>query len=200
MKKLIALAAVATMAWSSFGQGTVDFRNSTSVLGTANDYMVRFAGVTPDNVFGTNGAPVVGTKFVSQLWYGEAAGTLIGPVGATAAFRASTTSVPGTWTGGTRTVPDPYGIGKDTSVWLQIRVWDASLAPTWADIGPAYNGLLGSSAPFEFTFFASSPVPLTTDDDMVGFRGFSIAAVPEPTAFALLGLGMLGLWTLRRKN
>jgi hypothetical protein len=38
-----------------------------------------------------------------------------------------------------------------------------------------------------------------TDDDMVNFRGFNIAMVPEPSTFALLGLGALGMLIFRRK-
>jgi hypothetical protein len=195
MKKLIALAAVATMAWSSFGQGTVDFNNRESILGTANDYMVRFAS---DN------SPVVnvGTStYVAQLWYGAVGSDVnsFDPISPTANFRAETTSLPGTWSGGARTVPSPYGIGGATSVDLQVRVWDTSMAADWAAANDAaYLGQLGSSAVFTFNFFASAP-PAVTDDDMVNFRGFTIAAVPEPSTFALLGLGALGMLIFRRK-
>lgn len=195
MKKLIALAAVATMAWSSFGQGTVDFRNQDSVLGTANDYLVRFA---------VGNAPVVnlGTStYVAQLWYGAVGSDVnsFEAISPTANFRVATTSLPGTWSGGSRIVPAPYGIGGATSVALQVRVWDTSLAADWAAASAAgYLGQMGRSGVFTFNFLASSP-PATTDDDMIGFRSFTIAAVPEPSTFALLGLGALGMLIFRRK-
>jgi len=197
MKKLIALAAVATMAWSSFGQGTVDFRNQSSVLGTANDYLVRYQ--TTD---ARNGQPVVndGTSlYVAQLFYGPAGTTdmnSLTAVAGTANFRATTTSLPGTWSGGSKTIP---GFSLGQSCVLQVRVWDSSLAADWAAAtAVGYTGLRGASDMFAFNFFASSP-PATTDDDMVNFRGFNIAAVPEPSTFALLGLGALGMLIFRRK-
>lgn len=203
MKKLIALVTVATMAWSTFGQGTVDFNNKASVLGSANDYMVRYQ--TGD---ARNGTPVVndgGAAYVAQLWYGAVGSDVnsFQAVATTAPFRAVGSSLAGTWNGSARQIPAPYGIGGTTSVDLQVRVWDSSLAADWAAVqsmltAGTYTGLLGSSQPFTFNFFASSP-PAVTDDDMVNFRGFTIAAVPEPSTFALLGLGALGMLIFRRK-
>jgi hypothetical protein len=184
------------MAWSSYGQGTVDFRNQSSVLGTANDYLVRY-----DTTDARDGTPVVndGTStYVAQLWYGTDVNSLTA-VATTAAFRATTTSLPGTWSGGARTIPSPFGPGGTTTATLVVRVWDTSLAADWtAATAGTYAGLRGESAPFTFNFFASSP-PAVTDDDMVNFRGFNIAMVPEPSTFALLGLGALGMLIFRRK-
>jgi len=189
MKTLIALAAI---AWSSFGQGTVDFNNKSSVLGTNNDYLVRF----PD------GSPVVGTNYVAQLYYG--------PVGAEAdsftavacppaRFRIPTTSLPGTWRldQPPPSIPTPYGIDGITDILLQVRVWDSNLAMDWgAVLDPTYAGLYGASAVFSFRFFQQSP-PHPSDDNMVNFRGFML--VPEPTALALVNLGALGLLIFRRR-
>jgi len=190
MRTLIALATIATTAWSSLGQGTVDFRNETSVLGIANDYMVRdYAGISP-----SNGTPLVGTNYVAQLYYG--------PVGSDpnsfaavaelpAHFRDLATTLPGTWDGGLRTIPAPYGINGTTSVVLQVRVWDL-LHPEWTT--PC-----DQSSPFIFNFHASSP-PQESDDNMINFRGFGFRSpCPEPSTFALLSLGALGLCLFRRK-
>jgi len=195
MKKLIALTVLTTLACSSFGQGTVDFNNKASVLGSANDYMVRFAS---DNSLVVN----VGTStYVAQLWYGAvgSAASSFAAIDPTAPFRVPTTTLPGTWNGAARTIPAPYGLTGTTSVALQVRVWDTSLAADWTAANlPTYTGQLGASAPFTFNFIASSP-PAVTDDDMIAFRGFTIAAVPEPSTFALLGLGALGMMIFRRK-
>lgn len=196
MKKLIALAAIATMAWSSFGQGTVDFNNKASVLGTANDYMVKY-----NTTDARNGTLVVndGTStYVAQLWYGTDVNSLTA-VATTAPFRAVGSSLAGTWNGGARIIPSPFGPGGTTTCTLVVRVWDTSLAADWtAATAAGYTGLRGESNPFTFNFFASSP-PATTDDDMVNFRGFTIQIVPEPSTFALLGLGALGMLVFRRK-
>lgn len=184
MKKLIAIAALVTTACATFAQGTVDFNNRN--LGTANDYLVRFADTL---------APVVGTKYVAQLYYGATVDSLTA-VGAPALFRIETTTSPGTWSGGTRAIPSLDAVGKSTV--LQVRVWDSTLAADWAAAQlSTYKGYRGESAPFSFTYIVSAP-PATTDDDMIQFRGFQIA-IPEPSTFALLGLGALGMMIFRRK-
>jgi len=193
MRTLIAFTAFATTVWPSLGQGTVDFRNQSSVLGTNNDYLVRLW--TGDWI-----VPLTGTEYVAQLYYGPVGSDSwsFAPVPGTANFRLPTTALPGTWSGGGRTVPAPYGPGGITSVALQVRVWSSAYATSWEDaMAKSDLAHTGASHVFTFNFFASSP-PLVTDDDMVNFRGFIVGS-PEPSSAALLAIGALGLCLFRRK-
>lgn len=155
--------------------------------------------VTFDSTFGAlsgtgvrNG--VSGTSsYVAQLF--TVVGGVETAVGATANFRAATTTSPGTWSGASRTLT---GIAPGTAVSLVVKAWDSAAASY--DAAKAGNGLgFGKSAVFSYT--QPDPVLLPSDTYMTGFAGFSITqnVVPEPSTVALAALGVAGLVFLRRK-
>ncbi len=132
--------------------GTVSFNNNN--LGTPRP-------VTFDSSWGALAGTGVrngvadGKSFVAKLLFADSGVQ----IGAAANFRAATTTSPGTWSGGTRTI---VGVPLGTPVMLKVVV---------TELGS--DRVLGESAPFLFRDPLSKP-PLATDDFMVEFQGFSI--------------------------
>jgi hypothetical protein len=169
--------------------GFVDFRNDRSFR-TSADRLVR----------DISGAPLVGTNYVAQLYYGpqDADPSSLDPVPyAPAPFRPLTDTQPGTWAGGDRML---FGFFPGDTVTLQVRVWDGNLAASYEEA--ATLGFLGTqhgvSDPFPFTIPAVGPPPFAWYIE--NFRGFTL--VPEPSV-ALLGIvGIAGLcfWRGRERS
>lgn len=138
----------------------------------------------------------MGQNYVAQLYYG-AAGTAEGSLTAVAAnpalFRVATTSSPGTWSGGTRTL---VGITAGQTAVLQVRVWDSVAFPAGYAAAVAGNGVRGASALFDYTVPAAGSPPAAFFIE--GFRGFTL--VPEPSTIALGVLGLAGLLFIRRRK
>jgi hypothetical protein len=185
MRKLVALFAVTVVAASALAQGTVSFNNNSA-----------FATVANRLVNNVGGAPLVGTDFVAQLYFGSA-GTAVGSLTAVttapARFRIATTSSPGTWSGGTRTLD---GIASGVTATLQVRVWNATAFPAGYDAAVAGGGVTGFSDPFAYTVPAAGSPPAAFF--MENMRGFTL--VPEPSTIALGVLGLAGLVFIRRRK
>jgi len=185
----------------AFGQGTVWFDNASTTLSSPPDRLIRFESAsTVGNVFGTAGAAAVGTNFFVNLYY--KAGTVTDDSLLTLAtkttqskLRASTSTAVGTWSGpGFATLDGvPYGAG---TVSLQVRVWDITKA---ADFASQTTGSKGKSAIFAYAMPGSSSDPVAAFN-MTGFSGFNIANVPEPSTFALAGLGAAAMLIFRRRK
>jgi len=184
---LIALALLCAPA-CVLSQGIVAFRNDN--LTSPPDRLVYCAP----------GQPVVGTTFAAQLLYGIDPFSLT-PHPVLAYFRAPTTSSPGTWVGGNRTLTGVGGVG--TTIWLQVAVWDSGPNRTItfdqarASGAGAMQGLI-----FSYRQALSSPPNPTEDTKMHNFVGFSPLSanfcVPEPSV-ALLAIPVFGaLWLFRR--
>jgi hypothetical protein len=186
MKKLIPVIALLIGASGAFGQGVVAFRND-NLTNTPPDRLVRAADGT---------TPLTGTTFAAQLLYGTDPASLQ-PHPTLVYFRAPTTSSPGTWSGGGRTLTGVGGVG--TTIFLQVRAWDSGTGRTLSyDQVRAQGGLFGSGDVFSYVQ-RLSPVPDPVEDTkMVNFAGFSL--VPEPS---VIGLGLIGigaLFILRRSK
>jgi hypothetical protein len=186
MKKLIPVIALLIGASGAFGQGVVAFRNDN--LTAPPDRLVRGADMT---------TPLTGTTFAAQLLYGTDPASLT-PHPTLAYFRAPTTSSPGTWSGGNRTLATGVG-GVGTTIWLQVVAWDAGSARTVTyDQARASGALWGFSQPFSYQQRLSNPPDPVNDTKMMEFAGFSL--VPEPS---VIGLGLIGigaLFMLRRRK
>jgi len=185
MKKLIPVIALLIGASGAFGQGIVAFRNDN--LTAPPDRLVRGSDMT---------TPLTGTTFAAQLLYGTDPASLQ-PHPTLAYFRAPTTSSPGTWSGGNRTLTGAGGVG--TTIWLQVVAWDAGSARTVTyDQARAQGGLWGQSQVFSYVQALSNPPNPTEDTKMMNFAGFSL--IPEPS---VIGLGLIGigaLFMLRRRK
>jgi hypothetical protein len=185
MKKLIPVIALLIGASGAFGQGVVAFRNDNL---TSANHLVNGSDMT---------TPLTGTTFAAALLYGNDPASLQAHP-TVAYFRAPTTSSPGTWSGGGRTLPAGFG-GVGTTVWLQVVAWDSGTARAITfDQARAQGGLWGQSVPFSYQQALSSPPNPTEDTKMLNFVGFSL--VPEPS---VIGLGLIGigaLFMLRRRK
>jgi len=155
----------------------------------------------------------VGTQYKAELYYLDTAIGSMAPLPASlSSFKASTTSNPGTWDGPAGLIPLPDGYGgvdvfEDGSgesgdgtgsgpgyypVLLQVRVWDSTTGNDWESAT-----LTGSTANFiytqRFTYRA-------TDTQMINQRGFTILYCPEPSAVALVVLGVISLLVFRGRK
>lgn len=181
-KSLLTLALVGATALSALGQGAIDFRNGAGQLASPPDRLVR-------NVDGTG---VIGTVFVAQLFFASDMANLDATAAvaeAASAFRP--VLLPGSWSGGTRTLLNtPNGVAKD----YVVRVWDNSLGSYRNALAA---GRAGQSLPFAYTSPTDPSAPPAAFT-MQNFVGFSL--VPEPSTIALGILGGIGTLVLIRRR
>jgi len=182
-KSFLLFAILGFLAATAFSQGTVNFNNLG--LGPSLSFLVYYE----------RGVPLVGTNFVAQLYYGHPGseeGSLIPVASPPAPFREATTSFPGTWRGGSRSLMGFYNNGGPNdpiTVLLQVRVWDITLGPDYRTAFESGNGFnTGKSAPFIYFVPRAGAPPAAFL--MSNFTGFSIV-IPEPSTYLLFSLGLL---------
>ncbi len=193
-KTLTLLTLVAGMAFG-YSQGTVNFNNNvafaTSAPVAANGKSDRFVYDSD------NSTRLVGTNYFAQLYFaigsGVAESSLVA-VTPTAAFRTPTTSSPGTWSGGTRTLP---GTSAGQTVTLQVRVWDGSLFSTYEQAAVGAVGKIGKSVTFDYVVPTTGAPPAAFF--MEGLQSFTLVPVPEPSTYALGALGLGAVALVRRR-
>jgi len=198
MKKLLIVGLLIMASASAFAQGTVNFNNNGLVNPPLPDNLAVFFG---DSTAGGHRLTLGDGAYVAQLYFGApgAPESSLAAVGSpNANFRAATTTLPGTWSGGTRTLT---GFGEMAAVQLQVRVWNTADGTDYAAAFAKNNGLYtGKSSPFAYTVpTAGDPASkyLMTQNG-VGFQGFFVA-VPEPSVIVLGILGAGALLLRRRK-
>ncbi len=190
MKKTVAILSFAVAAFAvQAADQTVSFNNNNLGAPQLVTFDSSFGALAGSGV--RNGV-ADGASYVAQLFIVNGDNSLTA-VGATANFRASTTSSPGTWSGGTRTAT---GVELGTAINLQVRAWDNAFGSYDAAVAAGKGA--GQSAVFAFKDALSSP-PGAADNFMVNFQGFAISQVPEPSTIALGALGVAGLLFFRRK-
>jgi len=211
MKKLILTTIVTAATVAAFAQGTVNFSNLSTALTSPPDRLIRFGPGGSGTQAAGNPANTnaIGT-LIAQLYYGSStapAASLLAVSTAPATLRSSTSANAGTWFGGTRTLT---GFAAGDTVSLQVRIWDISKGTDYnaLDLSPAVyaaNALgfnwYGESAVFQYTI-TTNPTPAPSEFNMANFAGFSLTfvGVPEPSTFALAGLGAAALMFLRRRK
>jgi len=187
MKPLLLSLALLCAPVCVLSQGVVAFRNDN--LTSPPDRLVRCWDMT---------TPLTGTTFAAQLWYGNDPASLQGHP-TLAYFRAPTTSSPGTWSGGNRTLTGVGGVG--TTIWLQVVVWDSGVNRTVTfDQARASGGGWSMGNVFSYTQQLSSPPNPSEDTKMLNFAGFTgPCLVPEPSVGLLLLPVAAVMWLLKRK-
>jgi hypothetical protein len=180
-KSFLLFAILGFLVPTAFSQGTVNFNNLG--LGPNLSFLVDYEV----------GVPLVGTNFVAQLYYGHPGAEELIPVASPPApFREATTSFPGTWRGGSRSLMGFYNNGGPNdpiTVLLQVRVWDITLGPDYRTAFESGNGFnTGKSAPFIYFVPRAGAPPAAFL--MSNFTGFSIV-IPEPSTYLLFSLGLL---------
>jgi len=209
MKKLLVTTAAVLLTVGAFAQGTVTFGNATSTAGiTPADRQVTFsataAAYNPLLIAGANvssnyaGVDLSGLR-VAMLYAPTTVTDLtkfsLGSFGLYPTFKGSTSATAGSWFTKTATMD---GITAGTTVNMAAIVWDTKLAASPLDKA-ALAGLWGSSAIFQYTVPAGS-TPAPAEFVPQNLRAFSIGIVPEPTSFALLGLGAAAMLIFRRRS
>lgn len=198
-KSIIALLAVLT-AGSVFAQGTIVYYNRITGSVVAPIYGPELdnpalaltgnttAG-TPAGVTVYTGAPLAGTGFTAELWAGATADSLVAVPGTQKDFRTGGFAGAINSSGLVVTIP---GFAEAATPFLQVRAWDneGGTILNWDDAQ-----IKGASLPF-----VSAPLGgLAPPPNMVGLTSFNLHVIPEPSTFALLGLGALGMFLFRRK-
>lgn len=207
MKKILLTLAIAGLSASVFAQGTVVFNNR--VLGTLVTFVyeggnsqVRGNGPSDTPVGGfdwTGYTRIAGTGYSAQLFAAPGADALesaliAGPI---TGFRTGTAA--GNVVGTTATLT---GIAENALVaTLMMVAWDnkGGLYPTWTEAKVAWqHGLIaaGTSGTFNVNGIGGTqPAPFLT-----GLQSFNIYTIPEPSTFALAGLGAAALMIFRRRK
>jgi len=181
MKKLVLTLALGMACVSAFAQGTLIFGNANAQVN---------AKVTD---LGT-GAGLGGTGWIAQLWYGPAGSTESALIALpTTATFSTTVAQAGYFFGGARTIDT---IAGGSVAVTQVRVWNAAAGADWLTANASPIGIVGKSGLVNVTL----TVPPTTPANLVGLTAFTVAPVPEPSSFALAGLGAAALLIFRRRK
>lgn len=196
MKKLTLVAALTTVAVTTYAQGTLTFSNRPAFVGgSVAENAVVTLGVTgvPD------GTRISGPAYVAQLYWaaGENApeGSLQ-PIGSPLAFASG--GAAGFVGPEVLTIP----VSPASTITVQVRAWNIAGGATYeaAAVNFATPGIIGKSARITITGLGNpSAEPPTTPANIAGLRSFSVTPVPEPSVVAL-GLLGAGLLFLRRRK
>jgi len=199
MKKTLAILAAFGVAVGAFAQGKVTFGNGATHLVTIDTRGAYAGNETPGSAASQIGVgnAVMGS-LTAQLWAGTAAGSLtlqgtFAPAGA-AGFPD------GRFLNSAVTLT---GIGSGVNAFFQIQVWQTSAGSYAAASNPLNSGLwYGISPVFTATTGSFAPTPL---DSSAGWAAGPITLsanpiVPEPSTFALAGLGVASLLLFRRRK
>jgi len=204
MKKLILAACALTCAASVFAQGTVVFNNRVTGTTVSKVYApfatdvgkVQSGNSATDYPAGTTDwtgwTALDGTTFSAQLY--AASGTVTDAnslVGALPVTTFRTGAAAGFVSPVTATLT---GVAADAaSATLQLRVWDNTTGATWEAATTK-----GASGLFVVNAIGGS---LNPAPNLVGLTSFNITStVPEPSTFALVGLGTAALLIFRRRK
>jgi len=213
MKKLVIVAALVCMGSSLYGQGQLQFVNTSGAGSGFNTrvYMPDPAGNATNKTGNTSsqepagtqtysGALVSGTGFTAELWAGPAAsaeGSLAAvssALGGVSSFR--TGGAAGLWNAQLATIP---GVPEGGTATIQVRVWDnrGGTITTWAAALAAGSTLAHGKS--DVVQVPGLGLVTVTPPFPTNLRSFNLQAVPEPSTIALGVLGVGALLLRRRK-
>ncbi len=216
MKKLLLTAVLIGTSACAFGQGWVQFRNFYAGTSPAVDAPVRLLSPTGQLLDSSNnlwraaliGGPTTGTAAslstagtLQMMFYPTTAATsTISWVN----FRSGTTppAAPGYVAYGSSVPRAVPGVDWGGTALVQMVAWQGNYTD-WASAWDAANRgvadvLIGFSNPLTLKLPSSSTDPNFTY--LWGLNSFFIAPIPEPTTFALAGLGAAALLIFRRRS
>ena len=206
-KHLLAALLTVGIAVSAFSQGNVAFVNNASGFKAPiyapelADPSVSIQGNTANGLpAGTavyTGAPLSGSGFTAQIWSAPDATSSLQASLNTTSFRTGTAA--GFFSLVNATLPN---VAKDaTTATLQVRVWDNTGGATTWDQAVAANAVRGQSATFTAANIGGD---FNTPPTITGLRSFNLTGagviIPEPSTFALAGLGAAALLIFRRRK
>jgi hypothetical protein len=209
MKKLLVILTATLVSLGAFAQGKVGFSND-------GNHLVYY----DPSVGGSLGGHTVqdtrmpaGVTLVADLYMSTSTSSSVLNLYSTTTF----SSIAGAWTTAQVLAGSPF-IAGGTRVNVQIQVRDQAAAPPAVFTGAVPGSLwYGSSAQFQFTLGGSVTYPPLygpngnwpqgsfnldgVDGSPVGSRGaIAVSVIPEPTSFALAGLGAAAMLIFRRRK
>jgi len=213
MKKLFGILASSALAVSAFAQGTVVFNNSGSSLvkqwTSASDSTLMSVPKAGGSVQLVYAAP--GTAYHSLLGTVGATGaplnynTLAGYLAANTGWTAGkiTPILPiaaGQFNGGTVTLT---GIAAGANASYAVLGWNG--ASTTLDAAIGAGAFIGESTPLATATGGAGDPPSTAIALNSTFQGMTlvptgVGPIPEPSTFALAGLGAAAMLILRRRK
>jgi len=212
MKKLLCILTMSALAASAFAQCQVGLINNTAGM------VRQWTGPTDPTVISSpvGGAQVelftasAGTAFTAMGAYNgnsfvpafpNLAAFLTANPGWSAIATTGITPVAGRFNGGTQTLP---GVAGGANAEYVILGWTGATGTTW-DGAP----MQGTSLMFSTTTGNPQATPPGTATLLSGTltgtigaanTGVFLTPIPEPTSFALAGLGLAALLVFRRRN
>jgi len=150
------------VAVSAYGQA-ISLQFCNGCLPSPPDRLVR----------DVNNIPLVGTSYVAQLYIGASPNNLTPTTATPSRFRAPGTGQEGTWTS---TTINLTGFTPGQPIYMQVAVWDMSVAPTYSAAAASSTGQYGRSAAFIYN--PCSTPPTANCDLMLGFLGFRLTSNP----------------------
>lgn len=198
---LLGLAVVAATA-SSYGQGFVQFQNYNFGATSLNAPVTFGVTATSGGKAGTAGVRV-GNEFTADLLYSLDGGTTYtlltaanandpqypAAFGITGAGDGDSANFAGYFFGNTATIPG-YSSGPISFI---VEAWTGGASYAAAT---QWRGQSASFTMPSITAAGGAGQP----SDFAGLTAFAVNPVPEPSIFALAGLGAAGLMAFRRKK
>jgi len=188
-KALVASILGLAAAVNTFAQGVVAFNNYDFNTDARINYGPTGGGTLNAGVNSSFKAGLY-YAFGTVAWAGGLADPTTGGftlAAATATINTGTTaSLPGYFVGGSATIPG-YSAGPISFVVVAYN-----------GANYAGSGIRGSSVGFTLPGIAVSPTP--AGEFGPGLTSFQVNAVPEPSTFALAGLGLASLLIFRRRK
>jgi len=206
MKKVLATITLALASLTVFGQGRVQFNNVSGAADATVAVSITSNAAQAGAGQGTAGAFVGANYSVMLLWAPQAAyaneaaflAAVVGTGGTTSFFGATgggpTSDGAGLFDAGT--VPSPVGTSMPAGAYtMQAEAWFNNGQFATYDLAAAANKNVGRS-----TFFNLAATAFPTAAPNTPITAFTVATVPEPTVFALAGLGAAALMIVRRRK
>lgn len=189
-RQLILFLEIALIPNLVTGQSTFVFRN-------------KYGGVNAP-IFDAMGTPLAGPQYYAELYGGVASNSLAPATTVdSSAVRVIVPFLSGVNAGYilSSQVAVAWNAPPGGFAWLQLRAWDASLGATFEDVMALGLGGYGESELFYAPGGDPTLLPAGTPLPLTGLQSFSLRpAVPEPSAAAVLGLGVASLWWTARKR